>query len=231
MAVGVTASSRRKLQDLRGKGAKLAQDKRVLAQTAILTAKKDKEAKKTIHVPPVVPEEVARLMKDNELENATIIFSHQALQLFTHMFGNSVQVAIESAMQDIDQKIEKAVEKQAIEILKHASAAMKAMMDPQEIVKKAVEDKLNNIIPMEDKSQTTAQRVRKMPHGMLGKAILEELRVAHPEPVKILTICKAMSEKHGARISSERAYAALSRLIKSGKATKTEERGFYIYKP
>ena len=62
MSGGVTKANRVKLSQLRGKGAQAALDARKLAETAILTAMKDKEVRSTIHIPSVIPEDVSQLM-------------------------------------------------------------------------------------------------------------------------------------------------------------------------
>jgi len=256
MSGGVTKANRVKLSQLRGKGAQAALDARKLAETAILTAMKDKEVRSTIHIPSVIPEDVSQLMKDNELENATIIFSHQAMRLFSHMFGNSMQVAVEQAMQGIEKKIEEVIERKSIEMMNYASNAMANMMGvPQhttEIKELArvyklplvarrrhlkVNRKDNEPVshqPLNNKMLSAIQQAvasgSRMPQGAVQFMVLQQIQTSYPKSIKAAEMTKGILNLYGVDLSS-RIHTILSLLEKKEKIAKVRGKyGHYVQK-
>lgn len=124
MSRGSLAASSKKLNQLRGQKAKLAEDARVLAQTAILASAKDKEFIKDIHVPSEIPDNIADIIRSNNIEDATVVFGQNALHLFSYVFGQAVKVSIEEAMESLEKKLQGVVEQKIVEAINGMSASL-----------------------------------------------------------------------------------------------------------
>lgn len=128
MGKSVTAVNRKKLADLRGQGAKKASDARVLAETAIMQAAKEYEARKQVYVPALLPEDVAKLMKDNEMEDATIVFSKNAINLFSYLFSQNMAVAVKDAMTGLQSSIEEMLERKLAQMVNQTANSMESVL-------------------------------------------------------------------------------------------------------
>jgi hypothetical protein len=128
MSKGAMRQVYRSINELRGKAGKEAGDKQVLAETAIMNAVKDKMSKQDIHIPSSIPQDVSKLMTENDLQNATIVFSHNAIQLFSYVFGQSMHTAVQQAIQGIEKTVEEVVERKVAQTLNYASGAMGSIL-------------------------------------------------------------------------------------------------------
>lgn len=241
---GSTGKERKILAELRGKGAKAAHDAMVLAETAILRSRKDKEFSKDMHIPTVIPEDIREIMTDNELENATVVFGHKALQLFSYVFGQAMNSAIESAMSNLEQSIEKAMERKLTETLNLATNSMSSLLETisgAAVVKKQAEvvDLLAREVaqvmseeePAEQNnsasSDKTVSNKVKIPKGVLVKRVEEILKEAYPSQIKASAVREQLEQEgiHPANV-----FNPLRALEKKGKAERLGE-GKYVYKP
>jgi hypothetical protein len=218
---------RQKLSVFRGRKAKEAEDKRVLAQTAILASAVAKQARRDITVPNDVPSDVSRLMKENELENATIVFGQNAIQLFSYVFGQSMHLAIKDAVSGIEQSMEKIVEQKMLEVFRNASQAVDPMLTGMitrmgsdnlvELAKEmretsgtySMEDYMrdNPYIPLE--SETTGEKID-IPRGQMYNLIMSVVEEAIGD-VKVSYIIKTLDKVYN--LNPATIYASLNYML------------------
>lgn len=223
----MASKERQKISSFRGKSAKEAADKRVLAQTAILASAVAKQARKDISVPMEVPSDVSRIMKENELENATIVFGQNAIQLFSYVFGQSMHLAIKEAVCGIEQSMEKIVEQKMIEVLKGASQAVDPMltgmitkMESDNLIELAkemretsgtysMEDYMrdNPYIPLESE---IADGKKDIPRGQIYNLIMSVVKEAK-EDVKVSYIIKSLDKVYN--LNHATVYASLNYML------------------
>lgn len=230
--MGSMDSERSKLEQLRGKLGQQAADKAREVEEL-----KRRELAKADETP--LPQEVEELMKQNELEAATVVFSKQAIRLFSHMFGNSLENAMERSMNYVEQRlehmVEAVIERKLTETMSYAATALSDLMpkvvpDPfTEFAKEhmATSREVNKVVPMfrvspkdtpEVSPKDTPIKEQKVTRKKKGKYLMgkrEQLRDLIKEaggPVTPAILTSRFQEKYGVDIKKN-IYNLLTRTL------------------
>ncbi|MMZ43534.1 hypothetical protein D1872_50900 [compost metagenome] len=236
MGKGVTSTNRKKLNELRGRKAKEAEDARKLAQTSILHSAQNKAFSQDIYVPSDVPEDIAKIMKDNALENATVVFGHNALQLFSYVFGQAVNAAVAEAMKDMEKTIEDIIDRKAIETVNLASGSLVNLLN---LIKSPVEgltslgQEENKVVPLrpieEEVGNNDNNRILPRPtyrENTHSSNILSIIRECHPSSITVKEITASIAAQ-GLK-APHSVHHELYKLCQAGWVKKSG-RGTYIY--
>lgn len=177
--------------------------------------------------------EVRDLMDRNELENATIIFSKQAIQLFAHLFGNSMEAAVQRGLKGLeermDKKIQDSLNNHMVDVLNKSSIAIQEFLD--ESVSETLSSFVEPIKP--NPIQSTPVIVDKI--GNSKKALTEYspylLNVFKSKPnteIRLSEACNSVLSQH--KIEWYNANHTMDYLLLHEPNLSRARRGFYIYK-
>lgn len=68
------------------------------------------------------------LKKQGSIKEAAVVFSQEGMKLFSTLFANTIESAIEKKLQDVDKRVESSIEKKMIEMLEGMTEGMQSAL-------------------------------------------------------------------------------------------------------
>ena len=219
--------------------------KQVLGEKALERAREE-NAQRRLEEENKVPKHMQDLLEHNELEKATVIFSQKAIELFCHLFSNSMESAVERGLKEfekaVEEKVNKVVEQQLTRVFLSTSEAIHNFLSSAKESVVSTEDtevivKVVDLTTDATNTKTVRKTKTKKVRVGLGNSkeilrdtspyLLEIYEQSPNVPIKLSDACKQVESKHG--IVWRNPSHIITHLQSIGIPLHKEKFGFYMY--